>query len=176
LRIDQPLILPCRHRHQSHSSGTNIGVCRPPSKMTSNVSIEVLQMILENVDKANLVNKIVCSCTLDIIYRDIHVHSDCLYRSQIYQKLARSTHLARRICWFAVALLDMFFRISLETLSKTLVNIYSLHGYHSLHFHGYYSSILDGRTTFKLDSFSCNFGYDESLLKAFKPSTRSSIR
>jgi|SRR3984885_419906 hypothetical protein len=130
--------------------------------MTSNVSIEVLQMILENVDKANLVNKIVCSCTLDIFYRDIHVHSDCLYRSQIYQKLARSTHLTRRICWFAVAFLDMFFGIPPETPSKTLGNIYSLRG-HSLLFHGYYSLILD-------------FGYDESLRNTFKSSTRSSIR
>jgi hypothetical protein len=128
--------------------------------MSSDVPIEVLQMILENVDKANLVNKIY-SCSLDI-FGDIHVHGDDFYRLQIYPKLARSTHLTRRICWFAVAILDMFFGIPPETPSKTLANIYPLRG-HSLHFHGYYSSIQD-------------FGYDESLRNTFKPSTRSSIR
>ena len=116
-------------------------------------------MILENVNKADLVNvcqvnKVCCSCSQDILYRNISVHSP-----QVCGTLAQSTHLARRVHSFFV----MAFYFNPEIIGKALRNMSSLRSL-VLHSSNQFSYILDG-CTFKLDSFTSNFSYDESLRK-----------
>jgi hypothetical protein len=128
--------------------------------MSSKLSVEVLQLILDNVDKADLVavcqvNKVCCSCSQDILYRNIHVQTDS--QLQVCQTLANSTHLASRVrSFFIMDLLDYT-----ETMAKALQNMSSLR---NLMLDNQPTSALDG-CTFKLDSFSCCRPYDESLRK-----------
>jgi hypothetical protein len=129
--------------------------------MSSKLSIDVLQMILDNVDEADLVavcqvNKVCCSCSQDILYRNIIVDTD--HRFQVCQTLAESTHLARRVRSFAVTALD---RSSLYWMAKALQNMTSLR---SLTLYFQPSHILD-RCNFKLDSFTYHRSYDERLKK-----------
>jgi hypothetical protein len=132
-----------------------------PAKTTFNfttmpsIPIDVLREILEHVDKADLatlcrVNKICCSCSQDVLYREIE-YAD----ADVIQTLAQSTDLARRVRSFrtyckcqelATAMRNMssLRRLDLEYISDV--------------------SILDG-CTFELDSFDTNFPYSESLQK-----------
>jgi hypothetical protein len=131
--------------------------------MSSKLSVEVLQLILENVDKADLVavcqaNKVCCSCSQDILYRNIQVQTDSQF--QVCQTLADSTHLASRVRSFSIMdLFDMFDYT--ETMAKALRNMSSLR---NLMLDSQPASALDG-CTFKLDSFSCRLPYGEYLRK-----------
>src|ERR1700733_6859892 len=66
------------------------------------IPIDVLREILEHVDKNDLatlcrVNKIFCSCSQDVLYRDIGGNAP------VIQTLAQSTDLARRVRWFGTS-------------------------------------------------------------------------
>ena len=121
----------------------------------SAIPVDVLREILEHVRKADLatlcrVNKICCSCSRDVLYREIEYEG-----ADVIQTLAQSTDLARRVrlfraCWdypeLATALRNMssLRRLDLERIDDV--------------------SILDW-CTFKLDSFGTAFPYSESLQK-----------
>jgi hypothetical protein len=93
--------------------------------MSSKLSVDVLQLILENVGKADLVavcqvNKVCCSCSQDILYRNICVQTDSQWR--VCQTLANSTHLASRVRSFSI--MSRF--NCTETMAKALQNMSSL--------------------------------------------------
>jgi hypothetical protein len=117
------------------------------------IPIDVLREILEHVRKADLatlcrVNKICCTYSQDVLYRDIG------YVGAI-QTLAQSTDLARRVRSFVA---DCVY----PELGTALRNMSSLR---RLNLDGFADvSILDG-CTFKLDSFTCYLPYSESLQK-----------
>src|SRR5277367_1600021 len=63
------------------------------------IPIDVLREILEHVDQKDLatlcrVNKIFCSCSQDVLYRDIEAVED---DADLLQTLSQSTDLARRV-------------------------------------------------------------------------------
>jgi hypothetical protein len=119
------------------------------------IPVDVLREILEHVRKADLailcmVNKIFCSCSQDVLYREIHYPHKCVTLT-----LAASTDLARRVRSFKTT-------HSSPELATALRNMSSLR---SLDLHYIVDeSVLDG-CTFKLDSFTCSFPYSESLQK-----------
>ena len=133
---------------------------------SSNLPVEVLQVILKYVDKADLltlcrVNKVCCSCSQDILYRNILANSH--FRLRVCRTLAQSTHLARRVRSFSV----VYFHLISTTdppkdLAMAMQNMSSLRSL-KLYVRGRYS-ILDG-CTFKLDSFFTDFPCDEYLRK-----------
>src|ERR1700728_143518 len=118
------------------------------------IPVEVLLMILEHLGPADLtktclLNKICCSCSQDVLYRDVS-GGELLCRT-----LAQSTHLARRVRSFktfcdgpftADALQNMFYlrRLSIDALN---------------------SCVLEG-CTFKLVSLDCCFD-DSELFRKF---------
>jgi hypothetical protein len=64
--------------------------------MTS-IPVDILRAILEHLDQADLakiyrLNKICCSCSQHILYREVLLESDLVCRI-----LAQSTHHARRV-------------------------------------------------------------------------------
>jgi F-box-like len=131
---------------------------------SSNLPVDVLQMILEYVDKADLltlcrVNKVCCSCSQDILYRNIY--ADNYSQLEVCRTLAQSTHLARRVRSFSVVYLHL---ISItdppKDLAMAIQNMSSLRSL-KLYMHGRYI-ILD-ECTFKLDSFITDFPCDEYL-------------
>jgi hypothetical protein len=118
------------------------------------IPVDVLQEILGHVGKNDLatlcrVNKICCSCSQDVLYREIHTDRSCAIRT-----LTQSTDLARRVRSFkyhltpelATALKNMSLLRTLDLRTLAYAD----------------TSILDG-CTFKLDSFTCDFPYSESL-------------
>jgi hypothetical protein len=133
--------------------------------MSSNLPVDVLPIILENVDKAGLlnlclVNKVCCSCSQDILYRNID--ADNYYRLKVCRTLAQATHLARRVRSFSMV---YFHSISItdpqtEDLAKAMQNMSSLRSL-KLYMRNRYS-ILHG-CTFKLDSFVTDCPCDEYL-------------
>src|ERR1700733_5801350 len=121
------------------------------------IPVDVLLTILEHVSKADLVtlcqvNKICCSCSQDVLYRNIT--ADDLRATQI---LALSTDLAKR-----VHLYDNYYPRPLGELSMALKNMTSLR--HLDLANVYDATILDG-CTFQLDTFHCSFDYSEPLRK-----------
>src|SRR6202035_4773844 len=69
------------------------------------IPVDVLLAILEHVSKADLVtlcqvNKICCSCSQDVLYRNINVR--VRDSRVIIQILARSTDLAKRVRSFKI--------------------------------------------------------------------------
>ena len=130
----------------------------------SSIPVDVLQLILEHVDRADLaticqLNKICCSCSQDVLYRHPHFGDETdhdLQWIELYQTLARSTHLAKRVRSIDMILLGP--SVS-EIAAKALQNMSSLR---ILKFErGSYSNILDG-CTFKLHSFSSIHSYGDS--------------
>jgi hypothetical protein len=113
----------------------------------SDIPVDVLRDILEYVDKAGLatmcrVNKICCSCSQDVLYRDISVtHS----RRKVQQTLALSTHLARRVRSFESYYKNPYLVMALRNM--TSLRILKLSNTFDL-------DTIDG-CTFKLDSFEC---------------------
>jgi hypothetical protein len=119
----------------------------------SSIPIDVLQEILGHVRKADLatlcrVNKIFCSCSQDVLYREINDGDE-----RVIQTLAKSTDLARRVRSFDII-------HSPPELPTALRNMSSLRRLNLRNDSDV--SVLDG-CTFKLDSFSCSFPCSESL-------------
>src|SRR5277367_5955782 len=124
------------------------------------IPVDVLLNILDHVDIAGLaticlLNKICCSCSQDVLYRDICVETR--RESRVQQTLAQSTHLARKVRSFDSDYCG-------PDLAKALRNMISLRilGLR----YDFEMDILDG-CTFKLDSFDCLglINYGESLPK-----------
>jgi hypothetical protein len=116
------------------------------------ISVDVLRDILDYVDKADLatmcrVSKIFCSCSQDVLYRDICVEESIGPR--VHHTLARSAHLARRVHSFDSCYED-------PDLAMALQNMTSLRNLNLPT--GIYMDIIDG-CTFKLDSLGC-YGVD----------------
>jgi hypothetical protein len=87
------------------------------------------------------VNKICCSCSQDVLYRDIYVSRV----SRVQQTLAQSTHLARRVRSFDSCRKDTYLTMALRNM--TSLRILKLSGVFNV-------NTLDG-CTFKLDTFEC---------------------
>jgi F-box domain len=120
------------------------------------IPIDVLREILEHVDKADLatlcrVNKICCSCSRDVLYREIENEV-----ADVIQTLAQSTDLARRVRSFHTSV----YHPELPTALRNMSSLRRLNLEYSISD----VSILDG-CTFKLDSFHTDFPYSESLQK-----------
>jgi hypothetical protein len=117
------------------------------------IPVDVLREILGHVCKADLatlcrVNKIVCSCSQDVLYREIS-HRD----HRVIPTLAHSTDLARRVHSFQVY--DDY--PGLATALRNMSSLRSLELWHSGDV-----SILDG-CTFQLDSFDTTLPNSKSL-------------
>jgi len=125
---------------------------RGENAMTS-IPVDILRNIMEHVDRAGLfkmclLNKICCSCSQDVLYRDI------LYPNKsITLTLARSTVLARRVRSFHIS-------GDYPELATALRNMSSLRSLGLRRIGD--ESILDG-CTFKLDSFSTTLPNSESF-------------
>jgi hypothetical protein len=124
----------------------------------SEIPVDVLRDILEHVDKAGLatmclVNKICCSCSQDVLYRDIQGDSsmfDMFYC--IYRTLAQSAHLARRVHSFNSPFYGSDLAMALRNMTSLRILKLSSE---------FRTDILDG-CTFKLDSFECAYVYDHN--------------
>jgi hypothetical protein len=119
------------------------------------IPVDILRIILEHLDQDNLtriclLNKICCSYSQDILYRDIDASNNLACHT-----LAQSTHLARRVRSFTV-------RGWHRELAKALQNMTCLRILTLLDVDD--SGVLDG-CIFSLDTFTCGFPYNESLLK-----------
>jgi hypothetical protein len=120
------------------------------------IPVDILRIILGHLDRGDLakiclLNKICCSCSQDILYRNIYCP-----RSLLCHTLAQSTHLARRVRSFEIRRED-------QELANALRNMTCLRSLTLLDL-SISSDVLDG-CTFSLDTFICGFLYDESLLK-----------
>jgi hypothetical protein len=114
----------------------------------SEIPVDVLRDILDHVDQEGLaimcrVNKICCSCSQDVLYRDLYVKTR--RASKVQQTLAQSTHLARKVRSF-----DTLFNTDLAMALRNMTSLRNL----KLPT-GIFAYILDG-CTFKLDSFGCD--------------------
>src|ERR1700728_601304 len=117
----------------------------------SEIPVDVLRDILDYVDREVLaimcrVNKICCSCSQDVLYRDIYVETH--RASKVQQTLAQSTRLARRVRSF-----ESYYEgpdLAMALRNMTSLRILKLSGVLSD------VNILDG-CTFKLDSFGCTY-------------------
>jgi hypothetical protein len=115
------------------------------------IPVDVLLNILEYVDKAGLaticrVNKICCSCSQDVLYRDIRAATP-----RVHQTLAQSTHLARRVRSF-----ESRYNADLATALRNMTSLRILKFWSAFDM-----NFLDG-CTFKLDSFECGYVYDRN--------------
>jgi hypothetical protein len=118
------------------------------------IPVDVLREILEHVDEnddlATLcrVNKIFCSCSQDVLYRNIYYGDEPVVRT-----LAQSTDLAIRVRWFTTACDSPELAMALRNMSS--LRLLELWDYGDV-------SVLDG-CTFKLDTFTCSSYYSEPL-------------
>jgi hypothetical protein len=135
----------------------------------SSIPVDILRLILEHVDDKDLLticllNKICCSCSQDIIYREIYFQDTD--QNNLCQTLARSTHLAERVRSFHTLRKD-------SELAQALRNMTSLRDL-SLFISGSISNTLDG-CTFELSTFFSYLCCDESLAKFLnsQPSLRN---
>jgi hypothetical protein len=122
--------------------------------MSSKLSVEVLKMILENVDKAGLVavcqvNRICCACAQEVLYRDISIRST--HSEKVIRTLTRSTHLSSRVRSFFAWHIDKVSQR--KKLIKAFQNMSSLRSLTLQIIYDPYISILDVYNL-KLDSFS----------------------
>jgi hypothetical protein len=119
------------------------------------IPVDILRVILEHLDRGDLtkiclLNKICCSCSQDILYRDIFFPNILVCHT-----LAQSTHLATRVRSFTT-------RRGHPELAKALQNMTRLRSLTLLSVDS--SNIFDG-CIFSLDTFTCGFPYKKSLLK-----------
>ena len=96
----------------SHNFQTNQNMPR------SEIPVDVLRDILEYVDKAGLaimcrVNKICCSCSQDVLYRNIYV-----WDPKVQQTLAQSTQLARKVRTFSSSFSDQNIAAALRNMTS----------------------------------------------------------
>jgi hypothetical protein len=132
----------------SHKSQFSVFQLQTTDMPRSEIPVDVLRDILDHVDQEGLatmcrVNRICCSCSQDVLYRDIYVGSRKV--SRVQQTLAQSTHLARKVRSFDTP-------FDSDNLAMALRNMTSLRNLRlPIDFH---MDILDG-CTFKLDSLGC---------------------
>ena len=124
------------------------------------IPVDVFEHILENVDRADLakiclLNKICCSCSQDVLYREIDLEITTV--TNVCQTLARSTHLAKRVRSFEI----YYEHPSLEEALRNMSSLRRL----CLYFNDPESPTLLEGCTFKLDSLSVSLPFDESLRK-----------
>jgi F-box domain len=118
------------------------------------IPVDVLQHILDHLDQASLakicqVNKTCCSCSRDVLYRDIQIDEDL----EVCETLAQSTHLAERVRSFDLYAFEER-TIRNESLRKSLQNMTNLRNlrfFCSIDF-----SILDG-CNFRLALFRAGY-------------------
>ena len=135
--------------------------------MSYNLPVDILLIILDHVDEADLVtvcqvNKVCCSCSQDILYRNICVQTFPQLQA-VCRTLALSTHLARGVRSFSVGATTTIYEFP-ETIVKALQNMLSLRNL-TMYIQGQSPSNIFDECTFKLDSFACNLLYTESLQK-----------
>src|SRR6202035_2440185 len=135
------------------------------------IPVDILHHILEHVDKASLakmclVNKVCCSCSQDILYRDIQIRAYDSSSTRLCQTLSESTHLAKRVRSFEMIDFDGEDRDVIdEVLRKSLQNMTRLRSLSFLYSDPNFG-ILDG-CTFKLDSFHSEEYYSQDELRRF---------
>ena len=117
------------------------------------IPVDVLRMILELLGRADLakmclLNKICCSCSQDVLYRNVDGGI------QLCRTLAESTHLARRVRSFKPARDGRLTPDALRNMSFL----------RRLSIHAENPHVLEG-CTFKLVSLDCNFRDDEQFRK-----------
>jgi F-box domain len=117
------------------------------------IPVDVLRDILEHVGKNDLltlcqVNKICCSCSQDVLYREIQTD-----RRGVIRTLAHSTDLARRVRSFEYSRFAPALELVTALKSMSLLRTLDLRSWDA--------SILDG-CTFKLESLKCFF-HGESI-------------
>jgi hypothetical protein len=132
------------------------------------ISIDVLRLILEHVDKADLaniclLNKICCYCSQDFLYRDIR-RDGFLSTAKVCQTLAESTHLARRVRSFEITNHDYiewreWQRWGLQKSLRNMIYLRSLRLFCYTDF-----SDVDGYT-FELVSFASGYFLPGPLLR-----------
>ena len=120
------------------------------------IPVDILRLILEHVDRADLakiclLNKICCSCSQDVLYREI----DQEIVTFVCWTLAQSTHLAKRVHSF-----EIYYEH--PSLAEALRNMISLRRLYLNFGHLISPTLLDG-CTFKLDSLSIGLPFDEPL-------------
>jgi hypothetical protein len=145
-----------RASHASFLDSLAAKVEKRAKNAMDSIPVDILRNILEHVDTAGLlkmclVNKICCSCSQDVLYHEI-----LSFNNRICRTLAKSSHLARRVRSFTLFASD-------EELAIVLRNMTSLRRLALLEY-GSVSNLMDG-CTFKLESLSCNYVFDESLLE-----------
>jgi hypothetical protein len=135
--------------------------------MSSKLSTDVLQAILENVDQADLatvcqVNRICCAFAQELLYRNISILS--INDLKVIRTLAQSNHLSRRVRSFSATYI--YKDNPRKEIVKALQNMSSLRSLTLQTTPDLYTSIL-GVYSFKLDSFTFEFkSYEpEPLLK-----------
>jgi hypothetical protein len=133
----------------------------------SEIPVDILRIILEYVDKGDLVticrlNKICCSCSQDVLYRDIYVKR--LGTARVCQTLAESTHIARKVRSFNTGYDEKYLAPALQNMSslRNLTLTVTL-----------YLNVFEG-CTFQLESFTCSIYYNEHLRKFL--STQSGLK
>jgi hypothetical protein len=119
------------------------------------IPVDILRLILNHVNKADLLticllNKICCSCSQDVLYRDIKIDK-LRAGSQVCQALAQSTHLARRVRSFDILRPEQFFYT--PKASTSFQNMIFLRNLRMYYFTDDFS--FPNGCTFKLVSFSC---------------------
>jgi hypothetical protein len=130
------------------------------------IPVDVLHLILEHVDKANLVkiclsNKVCCSCSQDILYRDIRIYGHHFNITKLCKTLNESTHLAKRVRSFEMISCD--YEVQLRNEQELRKSLQKMTCLRSLRLDTPNYSILDG-CTFKLDSYSSfDLSWEEAL-------------
>jgi hypothetical protein len=126
------------------------------------IPVDVFRLILEHADRADLakiclLNKICCSCSQDVLYREILLYRE-IDRStliSVCQTLAQSTHLAKRVRSFEI-------HYEHPSLAEALRNMSSIRKLRLCFQYLKSPTLLEG-CTFKLDSLFFHFPFDESL-------------
>jgi hypothetical protein len=125
------------------------------------IPIDILLHILEHVDKADLLticllNKICCSCSQDVLYRDILIP---ISSHQIFQTLTDSTHLTKRVRSLKMEFIGM--EQELLLIFPNMINLRHLSlGY------GIDLNVLEGCTS-ELVSFTCSRDFPFQQLHRF---------
>jgi len=129
------------------------------------IPIDILWLILKHVDRATLVkmcllNKVCCSCSQDVLYRDIRTEP-FLDGTRVFPTLVQSTHLARRVRLFEISNHGYgYVNWKKSELRKSFQN---MTGLRILHIYSHTDlSFLEG-CTFDLVSFACGNFYPEPL-------------
>jgi hypothetical protein len=142
------------------------------SNAMPSIPIDILRLILDHVDKADLLtvcllNKICCSCSQDVLYRDIQIYK--LRAGKLVSRtLAQSTHLARRVRSFDISSSYQFEELCYKPEFMTSFRNMSFLRSVSLYNFADAFSFMNGCTcTFKLVSFTCDYFDNFELLHQF---------